>query len=732
MTSFTNTFGGSPVSPAEVAYAAYSFGSNLTLYWPQFSAGQATVAARFMNLTATTTSLNVFMPDATLNSVGYDAIVFNAGMNTLNVVDFSGSAIATITPGQTYYIILNNNTTQAGGWQTVQFGVGTGSANAAALAGFGLIAAAGLLNVNLPGTIVNSSFSVTSTARATTYVWNGGSGVITLPTAASVGNGFFFALANNGSGSVTVTPTGGNTIDGGASSTFSQTQSGFIVSNGSNWVTIGKGIQNTFAVTLLNLNVAGSSDVVETSSQAQNIIQQFTGVLTGNINVIVPGTVQLYFCSNQTSGPYTLTVKTAAGTGVVVPQSTNSILYCDGVNVVDAFTANISGTFSLTSGTAGAPSLSFQSSVNTGLFSPGSGLFSATANGTEVFRFASQAVAVNYFGAVASATGAALALGAVGTDTNINLNILPKGAGTVTLGKLDGTIIGSNTAAAITGTTITASSFVGPLTGNVTGNVSGTSASVTGATQNSITSIPNLVTIGTIGTGVWNGTIIGPTYGGTGINNGSKTITLGGNLVTSGAFALTITATGATNVTFPTAGTLATVNGNIGNASATSLNISGLTASEIVATDGSKNLVSITALPSGVTATTQPSTDNSTLVATTAQVQAAILAALPIKAWVNFDGTTGTIHKAYNVTSVTRNGTGDYTINFTSNLADTNYGTSVTVGGIPASGFSGIAGILGASLGSAPTLKSTSQCRIGVSTNGGVQDYADVTVIVVD
>lgn len=66
----------------------------------------------------------------------------------------------------------------------------------------------------------------------------------------------------------------------------------------------------------------------------------------------------------------------------------------------------------------------------------------------------------------------------------------------------------------------------------------------------------SLTSVGTIGTGTWQGSIIGPTYGGTGVNNGSKTITLGGNLTTSGAFNTTFTATGTTNVTLPTSGTL--------------------------------------------------------------------------------------------------------------------------------------------------------------------------------
>ena len=64
---------------------------------------------------------------------------------------------------------------------------------------------------------------------------------------------------------------------------------------------------------------------------------------------------------------------------------------------------------------------------------------------------------------------------------------------------------------------LTAAAFSGPLTGNVTGNASGTAATVTGGTQAAITSAANLVTVGTIGTGVWQGTAVALAYGGTGL-----------------------------------------------------------------------------------------------------------------------------------------------------------------------------------------------------------------------
>jgi hypothetical protein len=50
------------------------------------------------------------------------------------------------------------------------------------------------------------------------------------------------------------------------------------------------------------------------------------------------------------------------------------------------------------------------------------------------------------------------------------------------------------------------------------------------------------------------------------------------------------------------------------------------------------------------------------------------------KAWVNFNGTTspGTIRSSYNVSSVTKNGTGDYNVNFATAMADANYSVNLT------------------------------------------------------
>ena len=71
----------------------------------------------------------------------------------------------------------------------------------------------------------------------------------------------------------------------------------------------------------------------------------------------------------------------------------------------------------------------------------------------------------------------------------------------------------------------------------------------------------SLTTLGTIGTGTWQGTIVAGQYGGTGVNNSGKTITIGGNFTHTGAHTLGLTTTANTSVTLPTTGTLATLAG---------------------------------------------------------------------------------------------------------------------------------------------------------------------------
>lgn len=60
-----------------------------------------------------------------------------------------------------------------------------------------------------------------------------------------------------------------------------------------------------------------------------------TGTLTSNCNLVVPNWVKFWTVSNLTTGAFTLTIKTALGSGVVIPQNGSpTLISCGGTNVI--------------------------------------------------------------------------------------------------------------------------------------------------------------------------------------------------------------------------------------------------------------------------------------------------------------------------------------------------------------------------------------------------------------
>lgn len=77
----------------------------------------------------------------------------------------------------------------------------------------------------------------------------------------------------------------------------------------------------------LSKSVAGSSNVTITSTEAQNVYHTLTGVLTGNIQYIIPATGSFYFIKNSTTGAFTVTVIGPSGTGTALPQGRTTIIF---------------------------------------------------------------------------------------------------------------------------------------------------------------------------------------------------------------------------------------------------------------------------------------------------------------------------------------------------------------------------------------------------------------------
>lgn len=84
----------------------------------------------------------------------------------------------------------------------------------------------------------------------------------------------------------------------------------------------------------LSLSVAGAANVTLTAAQARNDILNFTGLLTGSINVIVPDGPQMWTVTNNTTGAFSVTIKTSAGTGIAVTQGKSLDVAADGTNVI--------------------------------------------------------------------------------------------------------------------------------------------------------------------------------------------------------------------------------------------------------------------------------------------------------------------------------------------------------------------------------------------------------------
>ena len=376
MTTYTSVFGGANIYPSAVSYSAIALTVDVTLSWPEETSTSINLATKIIDVTAASAGLKIFLPNADKAGNGETILFNNLGAYTFTVVDSTGVQVVTPSSGTVWQIYLTSNATAAGVWETLQYGASLSNANASALAGTGIIAVGTLLSQSVPITTFNSSYVLGNPDRARMFNWTGAGGTITLPSAYTVDNNWFFYFRNSGNGAIVVTPVGTNTIDDGSSLSFQPGESAIVVSDGSNFYSIGFGQSATFAFDYTSIAVAGTGAYTLTGTELNRIAYNFTGLLTGNRSIIVPDTVQQYWVSNQTTGAYTLTIKTAAGTGVIVAAGSRNILYSDSINVVDADTSTVSLPITIAQGGTNAITAS-AARINLGGTSVGIGVFTA-------------------------------------------------------------------------------------------------------------------------------------------------------------------------------------------------------------------------------------------------------------------------------------------------------------------------------------------------------------------
>jgi len=88
-------------------------------------------------------------------------------------------------------------------------------------------------------------------------------------------------------------------------------------------------------VTLISNNSTTNTDDSSTDDQVHNKVIEFSGALTGNINVFTDAVEGEYIVFNNTSGSYSLTYAPTGGTGVIIPQGSKSVVYTDGSVMYD-------------------------------------------------------------------------------------------------------------------------------------------------------------------------------------------------------------------------------------------------------------------------------------------------------------------------------------------------------------------------------------------------------------
>lgn len=646
--SYTNIFGGYNINTAFPSYMSYTLDADLQLNWASSfvdtAPGTNNVTAQINDLNALVDNLTVTLADATLISVGQTIQFNNVGANNITINDFSGGELAIIPTfdNNQYILYLKDNSTQAGTWGITHLGAGTSAADAIALAGFGTIALNNEINANFPGKTIGANYQVLLSDRASILVWTGGAGTITLPNQLA---GFYIAVNNEGSGVVTISTPDGSTIDGQVSFPLNPSESSYFIGVNTNWNTLGFGVESFFQVNVLSpidLSAVNPSRTL-TNAESSRLVQQYTGNLANNVTVYYPAAAGQWYVWNNTAGAFSVTAQLAGPTGnqVLVPQGEKIILYSDGNSIYNIPTISTAAIFP--DGTVGSPGITFASDNTTGFYkpvTPPAGVVNYSAAGTETLSF----------GGVAAGYG----LGILGGLSNRYYEVSNNNYVGFQAGNIPANIIWTLPVADSIGTQALVSNGAGTLSwsninpGTVT-NVSGAAnqINVANPTTTPVISISptyvgqnSITTVGTIGTGVWNGTRIGVPFGGTGVN-------------TTTAYGVLCGGTTATNP--------------LQNAGA------GL-ANQILVSNG------ISALPTwqNIQTSVLPAANKATQIAGVSTVNYTNPAVQQFhnsaaKAWVNFDGTTGSISSSYNISNVVRNAPGNYTITFLVPFSNSNY-----------------------------------------------------------
>jgi hypothetical protein len=510
------------------------------------------------------------------------AFTFTGTITGNTGVTFPTSGTLATTTGSLASITADSGSaTVSGGTITL-----TGASTGLTTSGSGsTVSLAGLLNATFGGTgvsvptahgimVAEGASAMTPIVLSSGQILIGSTGAD--PVAAAINSGTGILVAN-GAGSITVNLaaiashdilsniTGGsaapiaNTLTATIDAAIGSTQGNILYRNSSAWVVLAPG---------------SSGQLLATGGAAANPAWT-TATFPGTV-----GTTGTILRSDGTN--WVASTATFANT-----YTASNLLYSNGSNTVTGLaTANSSV---LVTSSSGVPSLS--TTLPSGIAATNMALTTPTikgSNGFNIATFSDVASATDYFTFTAGIANAA-AMTIVSSNTNASFSLIGKGSGGVAInpgvtsaqpfalyygsfnvGFNVASITNNRTLTLADGNTILVAGTMAP-----TVSPSFTTPSLGVATATSINGLAFTSTSAatlTIGSSKTVSFANNATFADT--VSLASTLTLAGPFTTSGVFASTFTMTGTTTVTFPTSGTLATVGGNLGNATATSLTFS--------------------------------------------------------------------------------------------------------------------------------------------------------------